>query len=338
VTEEMLEQAKRNLREELVFFGLTERFDESLVLAKQRLGFRSILYKSSGRVNTKRPRGDEVSEELAAAAERCNRYDIELYRYAEELFDGAPELRELDFQVELAALRLARDEGEADLDRPAPAGFGGDEEAWRMLVGTRATLLQREWSFVRDHRSEATSTVHDDDLEGELEDARLRTEELEQEVGRLSKAAESRMNAHSDRLKVARARTRELEQEVKRLRSADARVAELEQELKRLEAADSRVAELERDVNRLEAANSRVAELEREVERLETAKAKLKRDSKRGAKAGKSRPKRDAKRGGAKRSGAPRTKKATPHGAARRKERTPPTADAGAVSRGASDG
>ena len=48
VTDEMLEQAKHNLREELVFFGLTERFDESLVLAKRRLGFRSILYRSPG--------------------------------------------------------------------------------------------------------------------------------------------------------------------------------------------------------------------------------------------------------------------------------------------------
>ena len=45
VTDEMLEQAKHNLRDDIVYFGLTERFDESLVLAKRRLGFRSILYR-----------------------------------------------------------------------------------------------------------------------------------------------------------------------------------------------------------------------------------------------------------------------------------------------------
>ena len=45
VTEEMLEAGERNLREDLAFFGLTERFDESLVLAKRRLGLRSILYR-----------------------------------------------------------------------------------------------------------------------------------------------------------------------------------------------------------------------------------------------------------------------------------------------------
>ena len=121
VDDEMLEQAKHNLREELVFFGLTERFDESLVLAKRRLGFRSILYRTSGRVNTSRPRGEEVPKELVEAAEACNRYDIELYRYATELFEAAPEREELEFEVELAALRAAKAEGERSRPRPRNA-------------------------------------------------------------------------------------------------------------------------------------------------------------------------------------------------------------------------
>ena len=115
----MLEQAKRNLREELVFFGLTERFDESLVLAKRRLGLRSILYRSpasdarpaqaTGRVNTDRPRGNDVPRRRARGRRACNRYDIELYEYAEELFEAAPERQELEFEVEVAA--AARREG-----------------------------------------------------------------------------------------------------------------------------------------------------------------------------------------------------------------------------------
>ena len=91
VTDGMLKQAKGNLRDGLIFFGLTERFAESVVLAKQRLGLRSILYKTEGRRNSARPRGQDVPEELREAAERCNRYDIELYRYAQELFDSIPE-------------------------------------------------------------------------------------------------------------------------------------------------------------------------------------------------------------------------------------------------------
>jgi hypothetical protein len=157
VTEEMLERAKRNLREELVFFGLTERFDESLVLAKRRLGLTSVLYKShgsaasAGRVNTSRPRGEEVPEDLMRAAERCNRYDIELYRYAEALFERAPELGELEFKVELAALRAARGDGEIELEAAAPESFGGDEEAWRMLLRATVMLLrhQRELAEIK---------------------------------------------------------------------------------------------------------------------------------------------------------------------------------------------
>jgi hypothetical protein len=150
VTDKMLEKAKRNLREELVFFGLAERFDESLLLAKRRLGLASVLYKrpgsgaSRGRVNPERPRGEEVPDKLLRAAERCNHYDVELYRYAKELFDSAPELEELEFQIELAALRVASADGEIELEPPAPSGFGGDEEAWRMLLEAKARLLIHE--------------------------------------------------------------------------------------------------------------------------------------------------------------------------------------------------
>jgi hypothetical protein len=162
VTDEMLEKAKRNLSEEFVFFGLVERFDESLLLAKRRLGLGSVFYKasgsgaSSGRVNTGRPRGDEIPKKLLRAAEDCNRYDIELYRYAKELFNEAPDLEELEFQVELAAFRAARADGEIDLDVPPPSGFGGDEEAWGMLLGARARLLSDEWEL-----AEIKALVHE---------------------------------------------------------------------------------------------------------------------------------------------------------------------------------
>src|SRR5215211_6548020 len=134
----MLAQAKRNLAEELVFFGLTERFDESLVLAKRKLGLRAILYRSSGRVNPERPRGDRIPAEVRRTAERCNRYDVELYRYAIELFESELEPRDLEFDVEVAALRAGKEDGELEVQTPVPASFGGDQEAWRMLV--RATM------------------------------------------------------------------------------------------------------------------------------------------------------------------------------------------------------
>ncbi len=161
VTDEMLEQAKESLREGFVFFGLSERFDESLVLARRRLGLDTILsrsarkrrlsHKASGRINTGRPRGDDVPEALVRSAERANRYDLDLYRHAVELFDSAPEREELDFKVEFAALQAAKGEGELDTGAPPPEGFE-DKEAWRMLLEARATLLRREFELAEHAR------------------------------------------------------------------------------------------------------------------------------------------------------------------------------------------
>ena len=200
VDEEMLEQAKRNLREELVFFGLTERFDESLVLAKRRLGFRSILYKTSGRVNTARARGEEVPDELLETAREYNRYDIELYRYAQELFDAAPERSELDFEVELAALRVAKADGELDAEVPMPDRYGGDEQAWRMLLEARTEAQHLEWELaeagVRAAAARRTMREVKEQME-RMESAPERLNELEQEVERLQAAADGEAGRES---------------------------------------------------------------------------------------------------------------------------------------------
>jgi hypothetical protein len=208
VTEAMLEQAKHNLSDGLAFFGLTERFDESLVLAKQRLGLRTILLRTSGRVNSSRPRGDEVPTELRQSAERCNRYDIELYRYAKELFDNAPERQGPEFEIELAALRAAKGHGEIDLDAPPPAGFDGDEQAWQMLLHARAQLLRLEFELAG---SEVKATT-----------ARSRTRALQQSVSSM---------------KAVPARIEELEREVQRLEAAASMNRQLKREVERLKAA-----------------------------------------------------------------------------------------------------
>jgi hypothetical protein len=226
VTEEMLERAKRNLREELVFFGLTERFDESLVLAKQRLGFRGILYRSSSRVNDARPRGREVPAELARAAERCNRYDIELYREARELFDAAPELGELEFEVELAALRAAKADGELALDVPPPDRFDGGPEAWRMLLVARAELQRAEWQHARSRLSGIARTAEQETLESELSAARSRVNQLDRQLERVKTASAEKSEVLKDRgerLRATRSRKRELEEEVQRLRDGGSR-------------------------------------------------------------------------------------------------------------------
>jgi len=141
VTHDMLERAKRNVREKFVLVGISERVDESLVLAKQRLMLRTMFYREGRRVNTGRPRGDAVPKETRRAAERHNRHDIELYRVVLEQFEAAPERDGLEFHVDLAALKAAKAGGEIPDDAVPPPLFEGTDDEWRMLVGARARLL-----------------------------------------------------------------------------------------------------------------------------------------------------------------------------------------------------
>jgi Sulfotransferase family len=159
VTEEMLERAKHNLSEELVVFGLAERLDESLLLAKRRLGLTTVLARWRPRINEKRPRGNAIPDDMRESARRANAQDIELYRYAQELFDETPELAEPAFQVEAAAIVAARADGDIDLAVPPPAAYHGDEASWRLLLQATAgsMRLERELAEVRAMAGDVTA-------------------------------------------------------------------------------------------------------------------------------------------------------------------------------------
>ncbi|MBU0518265.1 sulfotransferase family protein [bacterium] len=85
-SEELLEDAKKNLKENFAFTGLTERFDESVILMKRLFGWK-LPYYMRERVTKRRPRREEVPAGDIAVLEEYNRMDLELYQYAEELLD-----------------------------------------------------------------------------------------------------------------------------------------------------------------------------------------------------------------------------------------------------------
>jgi Galactose-3-O-sulfotransferase len=147
VTEEMLDAAKRNLRERFLFVGLAERLEESLVLARIRLVVGAGVYRQEP--NRVRAPAD-VPAETRALAREINRYDIELYDFAKELFDNAPELEQLEFQCEAAAIRASRGDGEIEVTTPVPAAFEGGEREWQMLVRARAECFRLEWELDED--------------------------------------------------------------------------------------------------------------------------------------------------------------------------------------------
>lgn len=91
----MLERAIQNLEEYFIVVGHLERFDETLLLLRDRLDWsRHVAYRRSN-VSSNRPRKDDLSEETVALIRRFTRLDQELVDYAR---------RRLDREIEEAGL------------------------------------------------------------------------------------------------------------------------------------------------------------------------------------------------------------------------------------------
>ena len=106
-TDEMLEEALRGLKR-LTVVGLTERFDESFVLATRMLGWRRMLYRKENVTPDRKPQ-DDISAKAIDLIKRYNALDIELYRSANKRFEQEVEAQGEGFAIEVEALRRANE-------------------------------------------------------------------------------------------------------------------------------------------------------------------------------------------------------------------------------------
>ena len=84
-TNDMLEKAKRNLREQFAVVGLSNRFDETVILLKREFGWRFPFY---GRRNvTQIGLKKNISVEDLLVVKRYNALDADLHEYAQTLFE-----------------------------------------------------------------------------------------------------------------------------------------------------------------------------------------------------------------------------------------------------------
>lgn len=90
---EDLQLAKDNIEKHFIAVGITEMFNESMYMMKQKLGWGDITYKQYN-VNPKRPKTDTVSDALIDLIKKHNALDIELYHWAKRRFED--EMRRLD--------------------------------------------------------------------------------------------------------------------------------------------------------------------------------------------------------------------------------------------------
>lgn len=79
-------KAKKNLLEYFPVFGITERFDESLLLFKKAFGWGNIFYIKI-RVGQNRPNRKSLPKQTEEIIKQHNIYDLELYEFALKRFD-----------------------------------------------------------------------------------------------------------------------------------------------------------------------------------------------------------------------------------------------------------
>jgi hypothetical protein len=89
---EMLMAAKQYLRDHFVVAGLSEAFDESLVLMKRAFGWRWLFY-TRANVGNRRPPRSEIGADTLAVIRKSNHLDLQLYEHARTVLDS--ELRAL---------------------------------------------------------------------------------------------------------------------------------------------------------------------------------------------------------------------------------------------------
>ncbi len=86
-SQELLEKAIYNLRNHFVSVGLTERFGESLLHLRKRLGWRSNPYYIKRNVARRRPGRDRIPQNVLAIIEEHNQLDMKLYEYVFTAFE-----------------------------------------------------------------------------------------------------------------------------------------------------------------------------------------------------------------------------------------------------------
>jgi hypothetical protein len=102
-----LELAKRNLSTHFSLVGLTERFDESLALAKIEFGWHIDQY-ADFNVTRHRPKKDQIPASTRELIREHNRFDVELYDYAVDLFEERVKRHAAKIKEELDAINEAK--------------------------------------------------------------------------------------------------------------------------------------------------------------------------------------------------------------------------------------
>ncbi len=99
-TSNKLEIAEHHLRTHFAAIGLVEHFDESLILLRQRLGWRNIYY-TREHYNVRRPRSQEETDAYHALIREYAAPDLQLYALAQQIYDEQKRAYQGDLAADL---------------------------------------------------------------------------------------------------------------------------------------------------------------------------------------------------------------------------------------------
>jgi hypothetical protein len=132
-TPQMLDQAIENLTHRFGVFGLTDRFDEMVLLLGRALGWEKLYY-GAANVTRRRPRREAIPEREREAIARINRFDVQLYQAARVLFE-----------------QRVQEQGEAF--QSARSEFNRRNRRWGPIWGTLDRGL--DWTVAKFHNRSA---------------------------------------------------------------------------------------------------------------------------------------------------------------------------------------
>lgn len=101
----VLETAKKNIEEHFAVVGISEKFDETLILLKKLFGWKLPFYIKAN-VTTNRLLKKEIAEDTLKVIEKHNELDIELYTYAKKRLEQLIIQQGPSFERELELFKL----------------------------------------------------------------------------------------------------------------------------------------------------------------------------------------------------------------------------------------
>ena len=105
--------AKRNLDKNFFFFGITEKFTESILLLSKKIGIDIDFYEEHNKLNKKTK--EEITDEDISMAQELNQTDIALYNFAIDLFNERINSEKFDFKEEMKIFQINNKKYQADI-------------------------------------------------------------------------------------------------------------------------------------------------------------------------------------------------------------------------------